>query len=42
MAMGPLKFCSMSTPLTVVNSFKIILLHENWRGRGELLLKNVQ
>ena len=37
------KFCSMSVPLTVANFFqKSILLHKNWPGEGELLLKNVQ
>ena len=41
---GPLnsKFCSMSIPLAVANFFKSILLHKNWRGGGQLLLKNVQ
>ena len=41
---GPLnsKNCSMSIPLTVVNSFKSFLLHKNWRGGGEFLFKNVQ
>ena len=32
----------MSIPLTVANFFKRILLQKNWRGGGELLLKNVQ
>ena len=39
-ARGQSKFCSMSISLTYF--LKSILLHENWRGGGELLLKNVQ
>ena len=41
---GPLnsKICLMSIPCTVANVFQSILLHKNWRGGGELLLKNVQ
>ena len=35
-------YCSMSISLTVANFFKSILLLKNWRGGGELLLKNVQ
>ena len=41
---GPLnsKICFMSIPLTAASFFfKSILLHKNWRGGGELLLKNV-
>ena len=36
------KICSMSIPLTVAKFFLSILLHNNRRGGGELLLKNVQ
>ena len=32
----------MSIPLTTANFFQSILSHKNWRGGGELLLKNVQ
>ena len=37
-----LNICSMSIPLTVSNFFQSILLHKNWPGGGEVLLKNVQ
>ena len=36
------KSCLMSITLTVAFFFKSILLHKNWRGGGELLLKTVQ
>ena len=32
----------MSIPLTVANFFQSILLHKNWPGGGEVLLKTVQ
>ena len=32
----------MSISLSVANFFQKYLLHKNWRGGGELLLKNVQ
>ena len=35
------KFVKQAFPLLYLIFFKSILLHKNWRGRGELLLKNV-